>query len=172
MNVIRIALIFSVVLTIGCQGHQEMPLRPDIAKVMDDATADFLLMPLHDVFSLEQLAWMLLHREHLSAVINAHIRGGSTLAIQIAVYLRVETAIAPLRERLLILRDTYGWEGPDYSQPEPWMWGNQYPYHQIYIWAIQGIAGAPLHAVVKLTDAERAFLEQKAALAITPKIVS
>ena len=169
MNVMRIALIFGIVLIIGCQGHQEMPLRPDIAAVMDDYTEDFLLTPLHEVFSLEQLAWMLVHREHLSDAINARILDHSTLAIQIAVYLRLETAISVLREKVLTLRDTYGWEGPDYSQPDPWMWETQYPYHRIYIWAIQGIAGAPLHAVIKLTDAERDFLQQKAALARTPE---
>ena len=164
-----LVLFFSVVCFIGCQPRQEPPLqipfRSDIVEQMDDVTADFILTPLHDVFSLEQLAWLQVHRHQLSDAVDVEIRGGSTLAIQIAVYLRLETAIPVLRERLLTLRSTYGWEGPDYSTEEPWMWENQYPYHCIYIWAIQGIAQAPVAAVVKLTDAERVALEEKAASA-------
>ena len=160
-------LFFSVVCFTGCQSRQEPPLqipfRSDIVEQMDDVTADFILPPLHDVFSLEQLAWLQVHRHQLSDAVNVEIRGGSTLAIQMAVYLRLETAIPVLRERLLTLGDVYRREGPDYSTEEPWMWDNQYPYHSIYIWAIQGIAQAPVSEVVKLTDAERAALEAKAA---------
>ena len=162
-----LVLFFSVVCFIGCQPRQEPPLqipfRSDIVEQMDSVTADFILTPLHDVFSLEQLAWLQVYRHQLSDAVNVEIRRDSTLAIQIAVYLRLETAIPVLRKRLLTLRGAYGWEGPDYSTEEPWMWDNQYPYHCIYIWAIQGIAQAPVSEVVKLTDAERAALEAKAA---------
>ena len=160
-------LFFSVVCFMGCQPRQEpspqIPFRSDIVEQMDDVTADFILPPIHDVFSLKQLAWLQVHRHQLSDAVNAEIRGGSTLAIQMAVYLRLETAIPVLRKKLLTLGDVYGWEGPDYSTEEPWMWDNQYPYHTIYIWAIQGIAQAPVAEVVKLTDAERTALEEKAA---------
>lgn len=80
-----------------------------------------------------------------------------------AVYLRLETAIPMLREKLLTLQSMIGSEGPDYSTPDPWMWENHYPYHQIYIWAIQGIAQAPVAEVVRLTAAERGTLKAKAA---------
>ena len=160
-------LFFSVVCFMGCQPRQEpppqIPFRPDIVEQMDAVTADFLLIPLHDVFSLKQLAWLQVHRYQLSDAVNVEIRGHSTLAIQMAVYLRLETAIPVLREKLLTLRSIYGWEGPDYSTEEAWMLDTQYPYHSIYIWAIQGIAQAPVAEVVKLTDAERAALEEKAA---------
>ena len=163
----RFILFFSVVCFMGCQPRQEPPLqipfRSDIIAQMDSATADFLLIPLHDVFNLKQLAWLQVHRHQLSDAINAEIRGGSTLAIQMAVYLRLETAIPVLRERLLKLRSNYGWEGPDYSTEEAFMSEYQYPYHRIYIWAIQGIAQSPVSTVVKLTDAERSALEEKAA---------
>ena len=133
---------------------------------LDNFTSDWLLMPLYDVFSLEELAWLLLHRQQLSDAVNARIQSGSTLAIQIAVYLRLKTAIPLLREKLLTLRDPYLWEGPDYSTEEPWMSENQYQYHCIYIWAIMSIAQAPLPAVVKLTTAERKYLMEKASGAI------
>ena len=160
-------LFFSAVCFMGCQPQQEplpqIPFRSDIVERMADVTADFILTPLHDVFSLEQLAWLQVHRHQLSDAINVEIRRHSTLAIQMAVYLRLETAIPVLRKRLLTFRGVYGWEGPDYSTEDPWMWDSQYPYHCIYIWAIQGIAQAPVAAVVKLTDAERDKLEEKAA---------
>ena len=162
----RLAFCFIIVCLIGCQPLQEPPLqipfRSDIVAQMDDVTADFLLTPLHDVFSLDQLAWLQVHRHQLSEAVNVEIRGNSTLAIQMAVYLRLETAIPVLRERLLKLQSTYGWEGPDYSTEDPYMWDNQYPYHCIYIWAIQGIAQAPVAAVVKLTPIERQYLNRRA----------
>ncbi|MCY3741235.1 MAG: hypothetical protein OXH00_09470 [Candidatus Poribacteria bacterium] len=162
-----LVLFFSVVCFMGCQPRQEpppqIPFRSDLVEQMADVTADFILTPLHDVFSLKQLAWLQVHRHQLSDAINTEIRGGSTLAIQMSVYLRLETAIPVLRKKLLTLGSTYGWEGPDYSTEEPFMWENQYPYHCIYIWAIQGIAQAPVAEVVKLTDAERAALKEKAA---------
>ncbi|MDE0683985.1 MAG: hypothetical protein OXI63_13795 [Candidatus Poribacteria bacterium] len=162
-----LVLFFSVFCFMGCQQRQEPPLqipfRSDIVEHMADVTGDFILTPLHDVFSLKQLAWLQVHRHQLSDAINAEIRGGSTLAIQMAVYLRLETAISVLRKRLLKLQSNYGWEGPDYSTEEAFMSEYQYPYHRIYIWAIQGIAQAPVAAVIKLTDAERDALEEKAA---------
>ena len=61
----RLILIFSVLWIIGCQLWQEqppqIPFRSDIAERMDDVTADFILTPLHDVFSLKQLAWLQVH---------------------------------------------------------------------------------------------------------------
>ena len=83
-----------------------------------------------------------------------------------AVYLRLESAIRLLREKLLTLRSTYGWEAPDYSTEAPWMWESQYQYHCIYIWAIQGIAQALINEVVKLTPAERKHLREKASRAV------
>ena len=151
----------------GCQVQQkrpaEIPFRSDIAERIAVVPADFTLMPLHDVFTLEQLAWLQVHRHQLSDAVNAEIRRGSTLAIQMAVYLHLETAVPVLRERLLTLRSTYMWEGHDYSTEVAFMWESQYPWHSIYIWAIVGIAQAPLSEVIKLTDAERATLEAKAA---------
>ena len=147
----------------GNKRPPQLPFRLDIVAQMHDVTADFILTPLHNVFSLQQLAWLQVHRHQLSDAVNAEIRGGSTLAIQMAVYLRLETAIGVLRERLLTLRSPYGWEGPDYSTEAPFLWDNQYPYHCIYIWAIQGIAQAPIQHVIKLTDAERDALKAKAA---------
>ena len=159
----------TAVLIMGCHpgvetsAPEQIPFRSDIVVQMDDVTADFILTPLHDVFNLKQLTWLQVHRHQLSDAINAEIRGDSTLAIQMAVYLRMETAIGVLREKSLTLRSPYMWEGPDYSTEEPFMSENQYPYHCIYIWAIVGIAQAPLSEVIKLTDAERATLEAKAA---------
>ena len=167
-------LIFSVLWLMGCQPREhepppplpEIPLRTDIARRVDNFTADWLLTPLHDVLSLEELTWLLRHRKQLSDAINTRITRGSTLAIQIAVFLRLETAIPVLREKLLTLRDAYGWEGPDYTTEAPWMSEDQYPYHCIYIWAIMGIAEAPLPAVIKLTPDERNALQQKASRAV------
>ena len=160
-------LFLSIVCFMGCQPQQEptlqIPFRSDIVEVMDAAIADFLLLPLHDVFSLEQLAWLQVHRHQLSEAINVEVRGGSTLAIQMAVYLRLQTVLPVLRERVLKLRSNYGWEGPDYSTEEAYMNAGQYPYHLIYIWAIQGIAQAPVAEVVRLTAAERDALKAKAA---------
>ena len=168
-----LCLIFLIFSFIGCcppgVDTPQIPLRVDIAARMDDFTEDWLLTPLHDVFMLEELAWLLVHRQQLSDAINARITGHSTLAIQLAVYLRLESAIPLLREKLLTLRSPYGWEGPDYSTEDPWMWDNQYQYHSIYIWAIQGIAQAPIHEVVKLTSAERKHLREKAARAVPYK---
>ena len=151
----------------GCQAQQErpaeIPFRSDIAERIAVVPADFTLMPLHDVFTLEQLAWLQVHRHQLSDAVNAEIRRGSTLAIQMAVYLHLETAVPVLRERLLTLRGTYMWEGHDYSTEAAFMWESQYPWHSIYIWAIVGIAQVPLSEGIKLTDAERATLEAKAA---------
>lgn len=154
----------------GCSPRQEpppqLPFRSDIVEVMDTAIADFLLTPLHDVFSLERLAWLEVHRHQVSEAINVEIRAGSTLAIQMAVYLRLETAIPVLREKLLRLRSMIGSEGPDYSTEDPWMWEEHYPYHSIYIWAIQGIAQALVAEVIKLTPTERQFLGEKASKAV------
>lgn len=162
-------LFFSVVYFIGCQPQQEpppqIPFRSDIIEQIADVTADFILTPLHDVFNLDQLAWLQVHRHQLSDAVNVEIRGGSTLAIQMSVYLRLETAIPVLRERLLKLRSNYGWEGPNYSTEEAFMSEYQYPYHRIYIWAIQGIAQAPVTAVVKLTPIERQYLNRRASKA-------
>lgn len=162
-------LFFCVVCFMACQLRQEalpeIPFRSDIIEQMADVTADFILTPLHDVFNLDQLAWLQVHRHQLSDAVNVEIRGGSTLAIQMAVYLRLETAIPVLRERLLKLRSNYGWEGPNYSTEEAFMSEYQYPYHRIYIWAIQGIAQAPVAAVVKLTPIERQYLNRRASKA-------
>lgn len=65
--------------------------------------------------------------------------------------------------KVLTLQSMIDSEGPDYSTPDPWMWENHYPYHQIYIWAIQGIVQAPVAEVVRLTAAERDALKAKAA---------
>ena len=166
-------LIFNVLWFMGCQSREheppplpQIPLRADIAQRVDNFTADWLLTPLHDVLSLEELAWLMRHRKQLSDAINTQITNDSTLAIQIAVFLRLETAIPVLREKLLTLRDAYGWEGPDYTTEAPWMSEDQYPYHGIYIWAIMSIAEAPLPAVVKLTPDERNALQQKASRAV------
>ena len=161
--------IATTVLIMGCHpgvetpAPQQIPFRSDIAERMAVVPAHFLLMSLHDIFALEQLAWLQVHRHQLSDAINTEIRRGSTLAIQMAVYLRLETAMPVLRERLLTLRSTLMWEGNDYSTEAAFMWESQYPLHSIYIWAIVGIAQAPLSEVIKLTEAERATLEAKAA---------
>lgn len=161
--------VVTTILIMGCHPGvetsvpQQIPFRSDIAERMAVVPADFTLMPLHDVFTLEQLAWLQVHRHQLPDAANAEIRGGSTLAIQMVVYLRLEASMPVLREKLLTLRNTYMWEGDDYSTEAAFMAESQYPWHSIYIWAIVGVAQAPLSEVIKLTDAERATLEAKAA---------
>ena len=121
----------------------QIPLRSDVQEVLSAQTSGWLLSSLHEIFTLEQLDWLLAHRLAVSESVRLQVRQ-STVGIQLAVFLRVESALPVLRDMLLTLRGVRQWEGPDYSTPDPYLWDNHYPYQCIYIWAIQGIALKPV----------------------------
>lgn len=168
----RLSFIFLVMLLWGCGSPAvdppQIPLRSDIEAALSEWTSDWILSPPHDIFTFEQLDWLLAHRLEVSEAVTSRVRQ-STAGIQLVVFLRVESAVPVLRDMLLTLRRVRKWEGPDYSTPDPYLLDNHYPYQCIYIWAIQEISLKPVAEVVALTSTERAYLRKKASNAVVER---
>ncbi len=169
MKCVTILLLLMLIIS-GCSGHKQ-PTVDYVTEVLDLALKlsfyDFLIESVDEHFTAQELAWFEKNKSAVGHLIIKYIDQGSTSAALLAGYLRLDSAIKPLRYKLLKMRDTYGWEGHDYSKEEAWLDSGQYPYHNIYIDAIEQITQKPIHETIKLTPAEYNSLQQYSRRAVT-----
>ncbi|MDE0317931.1 MAG: hypothetical protein OXM61_23880 [Candidatus Poribacteria bacterium] len=162
--------ILLLLIMIGCSGHKQ-PEADYVVEVLDLALKlsyyDFAIDPVDEYFSPQELDWFVKNRSAAENIIVNYVDRGSTSAILLAGYLRLDSALKPLRRQLLKLRGPYGWEGPDYSKEEAWLYSGQYPYHNIYIDAIERITQKPIHESIKLTPSEYNSLQRESRRART-----
>jgi hypothetical protein len=52
------------------------------------------------------------------------------------------------------MRRCYGWEGPDYTDPESYLMDDQYPYSTEYVDAIESLTGKPISLSLALAPRE------------------
>lgn len=169
MRFVTILILLILIIT-GCSGHK-LPEADYVTEVLDLALKlsyyDFLIESVDDVFTDQELDWFENNKRAVENLITKYIDEGSTSAALLAGYLRLDSAIKPLRYKLLNMRGAYGWEGPDYSKEEAWLLSSQYPYHNIYIDAIEQITQKPIHEAIKLTPSEYNSLQQYSRRAVT-----
>ena len=166
----KIILISLMIITAGCSGHK-LPEADYVTEVLDLALKlsyyDFLIDSVDERFTAQELDWFEKNKNAAEGLIIKYVEQGSTAAMLLAGYLRLDSAIKPLRYYLLMLRGPHGWEGPDYSKEEAWLYSSQYPYHNIYINAIEQITQKPIHESIKLTPSEYNDLQEEARRAVT-----
>lgn len=169
MRFVTILISLMLIIT-GCSGHK-LPEADYVTEVLDLALKlsyyDFLIESVDDVFTAQELDWFENNNSTVENLITKYIDNGSTSAALLAGYLKLDSAIKPLRRKLLMLRGPYGWEGPNYSKEEAWLDSSQYPYHNIYIDAIEQITQKPIHDSIKLTPIEYNELQRRSRRAIT-----
>ncbi len=160
----KFVAILLLLIVMGCSGHKQ-PETDYVVEVLDLALKlsyyDFAIGPVDEYFSSQELDWFVKNRSAAENIIIKYVDQGSTSAILLAGYLRLDSALKPLRRQLLKLRDAYGYEGPDYSKEEAWLYNGQYPYHTIYIDAIERITQKPIHESIKLTPSEYNNLQRE-----------
>ena len=166
----KFVAILLLLIIVGCSGHKQ-PEVDYVVEVLDLALKlsyyDFAIGPVDEHFSPKELNWFENNKNAAENIITKYVDRGSTSAILLAGYLRLNSALKPLRRQLLKLRSTYGWEGPDYSKEEAWLNSGQYPYHEIYIDAIERITQKPIHESIKLTPYEYNSLQRESRRART-----
>ena len=169
MKRVTILLLLMLIIS-GCSGRK-LPEADYVTEVLDLALKlgfyDFLIESVDEHFTTQELDWFENNKSAVENLITQYIDRGSTSAALLAGYLRLDAAIKPLRRKLLMLRDTYGWEGHDYSKEEAWLDSGQYPYHNIYIDAIEQITQKPIHESIKLTPSEYNNLQSESRRAVT-----
>ena len=166
----RVIILLLLMLMISGCSERKLPEADYVTEVLTLALKlgyyDFLIESVDDVFTAEELDWCKNNKDEMENLLIQYIDQGSTSAALLAGYLRLDSAIKPLRSKLLMLRSAHGWEGPDYSKEEPWLWRSQYPYHNIYINAIEQITQQPIHESIKLTPHEYNALQRESRRAV------
>ncbi|MFQ6008326.1 MAG: hypothetical protein ACE5K8_05165 [Candidatus Zixiibacteriota bacterium] len=156
------AFIIMLVSVFSCSNrHAGEAKLPPILKAKMTST-DWVLIPIEERFTTQELEWLQKNKNSIQNELVDSIKNGSIPAIQVAEHLKLESVLPVLREKLLILRHPYGFEGPDYSKEESYLFDDQYPYHKIYIHAIEKISGLPISKAVSLTGQEKAWLIEMA----------
>lgn len=160
----RFVFVPLLALSLSCSIHhaRETEFSPALEEkiISSETSTDWVLTPIEERFTEHELKWLRENRNGIQMQIVDYIRDGSVPAIQIAEHLKLKSALPILKEKLLTLREPYGWEGPDYSKEESYLFDEQYPYHQLYIHTIQEISGLPIHKAASLTSQEKAGLTQ------------
>ena len=170
----RFITIFLLLIVVGCVTYKLPTVEYMIADPVDYMriealklglrlnTRDFAIDPVEVYFTPHELNWFETNKSEVDDIIIDYIYQDSTPAVMLAGYLALDSAMEALRFKLLILRRPYGMEGLDYTTEEAWLDDIQYPYHTIYIDAIERITGKPIHAAIKLTPSEYDLLQQYA----------
>ena len=170
----RFITIFFLLIAVGCVGHKHPKVEFMIAEPVDYMTIealklglrlntrDFAIDPVEVYFTPQELNWFETNKSEVDDIIIDYIYQDSTPAVMLAGYLALDSAMEALRFKLLILRRPYVMEGLDYTTENAWLDDIQYPYHTIYIDAIERITGKPIHAAIKLTPSEYNILQQYA----------
>lgn len=116
---------------------------------------DFAVYPVEKWFTREELRVL---RQHLPAtesmVTEALGLQDSVGGARLALYFGITNAVPLLRSHLLNPRPCYGWEGPDYSDPENYLTDNQYPYSIEYLDAMESLTGKPMSETMNLRSHE------------------
>lgn len=162
-------------LTCGCaappQADQAAARDADrVAEVMAKAAiyifnTDFAVDTVEREFTEAELAVMAAHLGPVVQMIERALGvqqsvGGAMLAG----HFELEAMLRLLRGHFLTPSRAYGWEGPDYSDPESWLLDEQYVYDIHYLEAIERITGKPIHEAIELTDAERRRIDELASV--------
>ena len=108
-----------------------------------------------------QIAKIIKYREELEPQILQYI-DSAYCWVYLAAYLKYESAIPPIKDKLLHSDRIYGWEGPDYEKVESYLYDEQYCYQLAYIACIEYISGKPLNKAITLNDDEVLHLKSKA----------
>lgn len=167
----RYITIFLLLVVLGCAGHKQPAadyMTTEALKLgLRLNISDFVINPVESYFTPQELDWFEANKSEAQDIIIEYIYQNSTPAVMLAGYLRLDAALEPLRFKFLTLRNTYGFEGPDYTQEEAWLGDFQYPYHTIYIDAIERITQKPIHESIQLTPDEYNYLLVYSELALT-----
>ncbi len=117
------------------------------------------------VFSATELSALRGRRQKaVSALIESTLRRqDSVWGAKLAGELKMTELLPLLRERFFMPRRCYGWEGPDYSNPESYLLDCQYPYSMAYLTAIENVTARSISQAVIPTPEERALLAGHAA---------
>lgn len=170
MNPLRLTTLLLLLITVGCSGQKQLDPH-NVVEVLNLASKlgyyDSVIGRVDEVFTPQELDWFENNKIAATPILIKYIEQGSTPAVLLAGYLRLEAAREPLRHKLLMLRGVYGWEGPDYSKAEAWLLDSQYPYHNLYINAIEQITQKPIHEAIKLTPAEYNSLQWESRNTVT-----
>lgn len=90
----------------------------------------------------------------LEMIQQALMNGPSVGGADFVGHFRLYDAASRLRARFFEPGIAYGWEGPDYSDPEAILGDNQYVFHHRYYNALHALYGDDLIAELGVTDAE------------------
>lgn len=82
--------------------------------------------------------------------------------VYLAAFLRYNAAVPKLKEKLLQCDKFYGWEGPDYSKLDEYMYDGQYCYQMAYINAIEYITQKSIKQAIILSKEELMALQNRA----------
>jgi hypothetical protein len=136
-TVIPEALAAKLAMMIYSPDHCDFRLPFEEAFTVEDLST----LPAHRLF-IERLAYDALNRQH------------SIWAARLAARLHITNCIDLLRPRILDPQEPYGWEGPDYSNPESFLQDRQFMYATTYVEAIQELSGQTLRQTLALTAQE------------------
>ena len=108
----KIILISLMLIAAGCSGHK-LPEADYVTEVLDLALKlsyyDCLIDSVDERFTAQELDWFEKNKSAAEELIIKYIEQGSTAAMLLAGYLRLDSAIKPLRYHLLMLRGAHGW---------------------------------------------------------------
>ena len=120
-------------------------------------------VPVTKMFSGQDLEILRRNLPSLITMVEAALGTGNSVGgAKLAGHFKASKVIPLLRQHLLMPQRTYGWEGPDYSKPESYLFDEQYQYSMAYLQAIEDISGKPIHQAVNLIPAEIEGLDKYA----------
>ena len=112
---------------------------------------DWTVAPVEEYFTVEELKWLETHKHAIESDITQFITNYSTPAVLLAGHLKLKFCFPILRTMLLSLRSPCGesgGDGADYTKAETYLRDSMYPYHIMYIEAIESITGLPIHEAI------------------------
>jgi hypothetical protein len=109
--------------------------------------------------SLVRQLWV--HREKFEKIIVDKL-DQDTQWLFLASYLNYSSATPKLKEMLLVNRNFYRWEGPDYTDIESFLYDLQFFNQMNYIIAIEHISGMPFDKAIQLKNTELEELKNQA----------
>ena len=89
-------------------------------------------------------------------------REDSVWGAKLAAHFGIKELLPLLRSHFFTPKRCYGWEGPDYSNPESYLLDEQYMYSLTYLEAIQKIAGKSINEAMRPDAQESALIVRHA----------
>ena len=171
MKHLNIAWACLLLLAVGCasqigvrtKGNDGDSVSTTFAKTAEYVySPDFLGPDVEERFSRDELRTLEHHLPALSSMIEAALGlhdsvGGAKMAAYFS--LSNTNILRLIRFRILESRNVYGWEGPDYSDPENYLTDDQYPYSIEYLQAMESLAGQPIWQALTLQPRELQMIQ-------------